>query len=220
MKSWMIGVAAAALLVGMQPASALVADGITYTLTENSITNGGLTANFTFTASGENTASDTEGGGRTGINALAFNQPSPGTVVSGTMTSPTGFTFQLTGLNSGGCAMNANPSFFCFDNGAIPPIPTTLLSGTQIFTFSVTADTAGVWTNYTTDLKIDWVGSQNNYDLVSLPITVTGGGTQQCANPPCTTSVMEPGSMAMLGSSLVGMLGGAGWINRRRRNNT
>lgn len=72
MRSALLG--AFALLLASTSAHALVADGITYTLTENSISANGLTASFTFTASGENTASDTEGG-RTGINAIAFNQP-------------------------------------------------------------------------------------------------------------------------------------------------
>jgi hypothetical protein len=190
--------AVAVALFSSTSAYALVADGITYTLTEDSISADSKTASFTFTISGENTASDTEGGvnaGRTGINALAFNQPSPGTVVSGVMTSPTGYTFKLTGLNSGGCTMNANPSFFCFDNGSIPPIPTTDLTGLLTFEFSVTADQAGVWDNYTTAMKIDWVGSRNNYDLVSKGITVG----QQCIN---CDPVPEPASLALLGGAL------------------
>lgn len=200
------------ILLASTSAHALVADGITYTLTENSISNGGLTANFTFTASGENTASDTEGGGRTGINAIAFNQPAPGTVVSGTMSAPGGFNFVLGGLNSDGCDGNGN--FYCFDNTAIPPTPTTLLSGTQTFTFSVTADTPGVWTGYTTDLKIDWVGTQNNYDLVSLPIAVIPGTTcVDCTPTPTANDVPEPGSLALLGGALLA----TGAVLRRRR---
>jgi hypothetical protein len=194
--------ALAATAIGFAaPASAatLVADGITYSLTENSISADGLTAFFTLTISGENTASDTEGGGRTGINAIAFNQPAPGTVTSGVMTSPSGFSFSLGGIGSTGCDGNGN--FFCFDNTAIPPTPTTLLSGPLSFMFDVTANTSGVWDNYTTDLKIDWVGTQNNYDLVSLPIPVNHGG------------VPEPATWAMM---LLGF-GGIGMAMRRRR---
>src|SRR5690349_15766924 len=103
------------------PASAvaLVDHGITYDLTLNSVTNSGKTGNFTLAISGQNTASDTEGGvlaGRTNINAFAFNDPSIGTAVSGTST---GFTFQAGGLNSSGC--NGNGNFFCFANSGYNP---------------------------------------------------------------------------------------------------
>src|SRR4051812_23067375 len=91
---FLAALATAAIGVGSMaaPASAattLVDQGITYSLNLNSITNGGLTGNFTLSISGINTASDTEGG-RTGINAFAFNDPSVGNAVSG---SSTGFTF-------------------------------------------------------------------------------------------------------------------------------
>jgi hypothetical protein len=198
MKRTFYALCAASTLALATPAFAanLVADGITYTLTENSISANGLTAFFTLAISGENTASDTEGG-RTGINALAFNQPSPGTVTSGVMTSPSGFSFMLGGLNSSGCDGSGN--FFCFDNTAIPPTPSTLLSGPLSFNFNVTANTAGVWSAYTTDFKIDWVGTKNNYDLVSLPIPVNG--------------VPEPATWAMM---LLGFAG-VGMTMRRRR---
>ena len=210
-----LALAAAALLLASTSAHALVADGITYTLTENSISANGLTASFTFTASGENTASDTEGG-RTGINAIAFNQPAPGTVTTGVMTSPAGYTFALGGLNSSGCDGSGN--FYCFDNTAIPdtggPFPGSLLSGPLSFDFNVTADTAGVWAGYTTALKIDWVGTQNNYDLVSLPIAVTpGSNCPDCTPTPTANNVPEPGSLMLLGGSLLA----TGAILRRRR---
>src|SRR3954452_9897492 len=118
-------------LASVAPASAavLISQGITYSLTENSISANDLTAFFTFTATGYNTASDQEGGvnaGRSGVNAIAFNQPSKGTVTSGTMTSPSGFAFQLGGLSSSGCDGSGN--FFCFDNTSIPPTPSTALT--------------------------------------------------------------------------------------------
>jgi hypothetical protein len=173
------------------PASAatLVADGITYDLTLNSITNGGLTGNFTLAISGINTASDTEGG-RTGINAFAFNDAP--TVVSGTSS---GFTFQLGGLNSTGCDSSGS-GWFCFMNAGY-----TLPSGSSTsLDFSVT-NTTDAWDSWTPSFKIDWVGSQNNYDLVSLPI-------------PVNTGVPEPATWAMM---LVGFAGIGLMIRRRRQ---
>jgi len=194
---------AAIALIVASPASAavLVWNGVTYDLTQNSISADGLTSFFTLVITGENTASDTEGS-RTGINGIAFNEPLNGTVVSGTMTSPTGFNFVLGGLNSGGCQINPNTNFFCFDNTAIPPTPTTPLSGPLTFTFNVTANTAGLWDSYAPSFKIDWVGTKTGgYSLVSQPIPV---------NPP---GVPEPATWAMMlfGFSAVG------YTMRRRR---
>jgi hypothetical protein len=177
------------------PASAavLVWQGITYDLTLNSITNGGLTGDFTLAISGINTASDAEGG-RTGINAFAFTDPAVGTAVSGTSS---GFTFQTGGLNSTGCDGSGN--FFCFANtGYDPgsPIPSSLS-----LMFSVTSDTAGSWANYTPSFKIDWVGSKNNYDLVSQPIPVN--------NP-----IPEPATWGMM---LLGFAGIGMALRRSRR---
>jgi hypothetical protein len=178
------------------PASAadLVADGITYSLLLNSVTNGGKTGNFTLSISGINTASDTEGG-RTGIHAFAFNDPAVGTAVSGISS---GFTFQSGGLNSGGC--NGSGNFYCFTNTSATfpsPLPSSLS-----LVFNVTTDNAASWNTWgTTDFKIDWVGSQNNYDLVSLAIPLN-------RNP-----VPEPATWAMM---LVGF-GGIGMAMRRKQ---
>jgi hypothetical protein len=189
-------------LASSASATSLVADGITYTLTENSISLDGLTAAFTLTISGENTASDTEGGtsaGRTGIQALAFNNPSPGTAISGTMTSPTGFTFKFGGLNSNGCNLKGN--FFCFNNTAIPPTPTTDLSGLLTFNFNVTADQTNLWGTYAPAFKIDWVGTANNYDLVSLPIPVNN---EPGPNPFGFTPEPATWAMMLVGFAFVG----------------
>lgn len=182
-------------LAGMAaPASAavLVADGVTYDLTLNSITNGGLTGNFTLAISDINTASDTEGG-RTNINAFALSDPAVGTIVSGTSS---GFTFLTGGLNSTGCDGSGN--FFCFANSGYDPgspLPSSLS-----LTFSVTSNTVGSFANYTPDFKIDWLGSKHNYDLVSLPI-------------PVNTGVPEPATWALM---LLGF-GGIGMAMRRSR---
>jgi hypothetical protein len=180
------------------PASAavLIDHGITYSLNLDSITNGGKTGNFTLSISGINTASDTEGG-RTGINAFAFNDPTVGTAQTGLSS---GFTFQTGGLSSTGCDGTGN--FFCFKNTSAvfaSPLPSSLS-----LVFNVTSDTAGSWATYAgPDFKIDWVGSQNNYNLVSQAIPVNHD------------PVPEPATWALM---LVGF-GGIGMAMRRRKAN-
>ena len=177
------------------PASAsVVAEGITYSLVLNSVTNGGLTGNFTLQISGINVVGTDTRGGRTGIGAFAFNDPAVGTAVSGT--SP-GFTFQTGGLNSSGC--NGSGNFFCFNNTSATfpsPLPSSLA-----LNFAVTSNAVGSWSNYSGDFKIDWAGSQNNYDLVSKVITLS------------TPPVPEPATWALM---LVGF-GGIGMAMRRSR---
>jgi hypothetical protein len=204
----MTALAAAASIAIASPASAavtLVDHGITYQLDLNSITNGGLTGNFVLAISGINTASDTEGG-RTGINAFAFNDPTVGTAVSGVSS---GFTFQTGGLNSSGCDGSGN--FFCFANTSAvfaSPLPS---AGSLLF--SVTSDTVGSWANWTPDFKIDWTGSKNNYDLVSKAIPLNNCTGEGCPTPTPFGSVPEPATWAMM---LVGF-GGIGMALRRRR---
>jgi hypothetical protein len=187
----------AASLALSAPASAavLVNNGITYDLTQSSITNGGLTGNFILSITGINTASDTEGG-RTGINAFAFTDPQIGMAVSG---SSSGFVFTSGGLNSSGCDGSGN--FFCFDNLSIPPTPNALLGSSLSLAFSVTSNTVGSWAAWDPSFKIDWVGTQNNYDLVSQPIPVNTG------------AVPEPATWAMM---LMGF-GAVGFSMRRAR---
>jgi len=80
-----IGIAAAA-----SAQAQLVADGITYTLTETSA--GPLTDSFSLSITGINAPADTEQG-RYGVQSFAFTTPS-GFVSA---TAPTGFTYAVAG---------------------------------------------------------------------------------------------------------------------------
>ena len=139
------GSSAQAALISLGPDAAT--EGLVYTL-ETQTTANPLTNLFALTITGENTASDTIGG-RTGINAIALNTVSKDNPASGTMvatsingvvtTAPnTGFVFVSGGLNAGGCSMAGG--FFCFDNTAIPPTPSTLLSGKITLVFERDAE--------------------------------------------------------------------------------
>lgn len=193
---------------GASFAAPLVADGVSYSLTQDALMGLPLTDQFTLTITGINktgVGGDTEGG-RTGVNALAFNPPSH--FASATMiTPPSGYVFVSGGLNSGGCDGSGN--FFCFDNTAIPPIPTTpyAANSSLSFVFDVTL-ASGNFTGYAPDFKIDWVGSKNNYDLVSKAIPITIGPTIN----PLATDVPEPVSMSILGVGLASL----GYLRRRR----
>jgi hypothetical protein len=186
------------ILGGTANATALVADGVTYTLTAPSLS--GSTEEFTLVISGINGAADTEKG-RYGFDALAFNLPSH--FLSATAVTPPSFTTSSGGLNSGGCDGSGN--FFCFAGfeGSSTSGPALAANSSLSFVFDV-ALSSGDFTTWTPDLKIDWLGTKNNYDLVSKTITPGTGPTPP--NPP-PVAVPEPSTLALLGGFLMVLFG-------------
>ena len=146
--------------------ASLVADGVTYTLFESTLSP--TEDQFTLEITGINGPTDTEGG-RYGVNSLAFSEPTPGSVVSGSMPS---FTFMTGGLNAMGCDGTGN--FFCFKANTKPTAPALAANSELQLTFDLTAGSAGDFANYNPDFKIQWLGSKSGkYDLVSQTLTPT-----------------------------------------------
>lgn len=174
--------AAAALALASAPASALTVDNITYSLSQSFLSSSAVSETWSLTLDILNNSND----GRTGVTSFAFNQPAG--FVSASLP---GWTTMSGGLNSNGCSGAGN--FFCFSGYAAA-------APTMSFTFTITAG-SGAFESFSPDFKIDWVGRQNNYDLVSLPLSGS-------VNP-----VPEPGTYALM---LAG-LGAMGMLLRRRR---
>jgi hypothetical protein len=186
---------AAVVCIAAVPAHAsLIDNGLTYTLTE-ATTADPQTNQFTLSITGINAATDTEGG-RYGVESFALTQPT-GYVSA---TAPTGFTVTLGGLNAGGCDGSGN--FFCFYADTVPSGPALAANSSLSFVFNVTATS---FLGYVPDFKINWVGTKNNYNLVSLPLAPDG------STPP--TTVPEPTILSLLGMGLVGFA----LVARRRK---
>jgi len=211
------------LLASTSAHATLIWEGITYSLTE-ATTGNPQVYRFTLDISGINAATDLEGGGRSGVNAIAFNMPYTGFVSAQMINPATGFQMIQGGLNSTGCQIGA-ANFYCFDNTAIsydndPSTPDTLpqtqyaANSSLQFVFDVTVTPGTVLDAYDPSFKIDWTGfvtsggntgdQRHNYNLVSQPLGDT-------------TYVPEPGSIALLGAGLIGFGGIMSWRNRRRR---
>jgi hypothetical protein len=193
-----------AVLVGPANAGALVDQGITYDLTAPSLN--GPTEEFTLTISGINAPGDAEGG-RRGFDAIAFTTSgmnfSNASFISGTGVI-TPFTTQDGGLNSKGC--DGSGGFFCFKGfeGA-PAGATTLAPNSSLqFVFDVTLSSGNFPTSFE-GFKIDWVGTQNNYDLVSKQLDINIGSPP--VPVPAPVGVPEPSTLALLGGLLLGLFG-------------
>lgn len=192
-----LGIAAISGVVALSACApswaSLVADGLTYTLLQSTISS--TEDQFTLDITGINApgpSGDTEGG-RFGVSAIAFNQPNPvGSVQSGSLP---GFTFSMGGLNSSGCNMKGD--FFCFQNNSTPS--STLPANSQLqFTFDVTLANGDTFSGYAPGFKIQWAGTKNSYDLVSKTLT--------------PTPVPLPATLPLL----FGAMAGLGFMSRRK----
>ena len=165
--SWLAAISGALAIFAGAPASAsVIADGVTYTLFETSLSP--TEDQFTLEITGINGPTDTEGS-RYGVNSLAFTEPAPGSVVTGSMT---GFAFMTGGLNAMGCDGTGN--FYCFKANTKPTAPALPANSDLTFTFDLTVAQAGEFANYNPDFKIQWLGgAPGKYDLVSQTLTAT-----------------------------------------------
>ena len=185
--------AAAVCCMASAPAQAqLVAFGITYTLTEMVVSP--TMDDFTLSITGINGTADTEMG-RSGVQSFAFNDEGSGWSI----TAPAGFTLMSGGLNASGCD-GSGSKFFCFSANTTPPKTPALAANSSLsFNFAISGSGLSSWAP---DFKINWIGSKNNYDLVSEAIPITPG-----------TSAPEPASLGLLGLGLAGL----GLARRRSR---
>jgi len=180
-----------ALCAGAPARASLIADGVTYTLLESTLSP--TEDQFTLQITGINGPSDTEGS-RYGVNSLAFAEPAPGSVVTGSMT---GFTFMTGGLNAMGCDGTGN--LYCFKATTQPAAPPLPANSNLTFTFDLTVAQPGELANYDPSFKIQWLGGKSGkYDLVSQTLT--------------PTVVPLPAALPLLLSGLAGL----GFMSRRK----
>lgn len=197
----------------IHPAQALTADGLTYTLTAFATSNPTV-ADLTLTISGINGPADTEGG-RYGVFAIAFNDPSVFAQITGV---PAGFTPMPGGLSSGGgggCDGKGS-TFFCVQN--TQPIMQATLAANSTLNFNFAVDLSGfdpsAAADYEDDFKISWDGSKSNnyggsdfksgYDHVSENLTLS----------PAAAPEIDPASAT---AALTLLAGGLATLRGRRK---
>jgi hypothetical protein len=198
----------------IHPAQALTADGLTYTLTAFATPNPTV-ADLTLTISGINGSADTEGG-RYGVFAIAFSDPSGFAQVTGV---PTGFTPMAGGLgsgNSGGGCEGQGSGFYCVQN--TQPIAQASLAANSTLNFNFTVDLSGfnpaAAADYEDDFNISWDGSKSDdygsgdfksgYDHVAGNLTLS----------PAAAPEIDPGSAS---AALTLLAGGLAMLRGRRR---
>jgi len=172
------GAQAGAVTVWTLDGTSGATEGLTYTLTGDL-----ATGSFNLSIEGINVAGVDTRGGRTFLEDLSFNPPTGYTGASlGGLAAIDG------GLNSSGC--NGTGNFFCFDG-----VHEAVNGSTMSLDFTITASS---FEGYVPHLKVDWNGSENNYNLVSTNMVA---------------AVPEPETYAMF---LAG-LGAMGFVARRRQ---
>ena len=172
------GAQAGAVTVWTLDGASGATEGLTYTLTGDL-----ATGSFNLSVEGINVAGVDTRGGRTFLEDLSFNPPTGYTGASlGGLAAIDG------GLNSSGC--NGTGNFFCFDG-----VHEAVNGSTMSLDFTITASS---FEGYVPHLKVDWNGSENNYNLVSTNMVA---------------AVPEPETYAMF---LAG-LGAMGFVARRRQ---
>jgi hypothetical protein len=194
------------------PAHALTADGLNYTLTAYATPDPDV-ADLTLTISGINGSADREGG-RYGVFAIAFNDPSGFAQITGI---PTGFELLQGGLSSGsgGGGCDGHGNFVCVQSTL--PITQSSLAANSILNFefavtlgSLTPQALTAAANYQDDFKISWDGSKSShygssdfksgYDHVSQNLTLSPAAAPEI-DPASATAVLTflAGGLAMLG---------------------
>ena len=211
-----LAVAVAGCMAVLPAYASLNADGLTYTLTAFATPTPNV-ANLSLTISGINGSSDTEGG-RYGVFAIAFSDPSGFAQITG---MPSGFELVPGGLSSGaGGGCNGQGNFVCFQN--TQPITQSSLAADSTLTYDFSLDlsnfSASAAEDYQDDFKISWDGGKSKnygssnfksgYDHVSDQLMPSIGPTPHAAPE------IDPASGT---AALTLLFGGLAILRGRRR---